>query len=67
MITPVASRIRVVCAARNVRATTGSSSRMSAPIGRPATGDGQDDVVGHQERFEAAASAARAKRAAASG
>jgi len=38
MITPVARRIRFVCAARNVSATIGSSSRMSGAIGRPATG-----------------------------
>src|SRR5229473_4598162 len=68
MMTPVASRMREVWAARKVKATMGSSSRMSGAIGRPGTGgSGSTTWSATQSDSKPAASAARPTRAAASG
>jgi hypothetical protein len=68
MITPVARRMRVVCAARKVSATIGSSSRWSGAIGRPDTGgSGSTTWSATHSDSKPAASAARPTRAAASG
>ena len=68
MMTPVASRMREVWAARKVKATMGSSSRMSGAMGRPGTGgSGSTTWSATQSDSKPAASAARPKRAAASG